>query len=424
MVQAIGLVDVGADGFCEEVRRHQSILQPGEDAVFQCGAADGVAVGAGAGVDMLGASEAALAAQRVGPAADAAVDQPREQRLRPVRAVQAVGLLHRLYDAGVLDRDLALTGLHRPPQLRRHDGEFRHLPGDPGLWRIEAGDASAGRGVLHVALPVPDQPTDIELVVDQACAALLVAANGGRAPEPAARSGHAFGVEPQGDGLGTDAVGEVAEHATHDFSLGRIDGAFAPNRLALAAEALDDIVAVAEASAGSALFDPSAQAASGLVGEILQEEGVHRALQADVEFGHLALGEGNDAHADELQVLVQRGDIGLVARDAVQRFGHDDVELAALGVLEQRLDAGAQDDAGAGDCGVAVGADDSQAVAGGLLAADAQLIVDRGGVLLVAGIAGVEGDAGHAAAPACGAGMENRRLGPGLFRRQGGVNGL
>ena len=44
--------------------------------------------------------------------------------------------------------------------------------------------------------------------------------------------------------------------------------------------------------------------APGLVAEVLQEQRAHRALEADVEFGHLALGQRDDADAREAQPLV------------------------------------------------------------------------------------------------------------------------
>ena len=70
---------------------------------------------------------------------------------------------------------------------------------DPGALRVEARHPPAGLRVLDVALPVPDQPADVELVVQQAGAAQRVAADGGIAPRPAAGAGHALGVEPSGD---------------------------------------------------------------------------------------------------------------------------------------------------------------------------------------------------------------------------------
>lgn len=59
----------------------------------------------------------------------------------------------------------------------------------------------------------------------------------------------------------------------------------------------------------------------------------------------LALGQGDDRHAGELEMLKQRGHVRLVAADAVQRLGQHDIELSGLRVLQQHLDAGPQDHA-------------------------------------------------------------------------------
>jgi hypothetical protein len=115
----------------------------------------------------------------------------------------------------------------------------------------------------------------------------------------------------------------------------------------------------------------------------------------------------DDRHAGEAQVLEEGRDVGLVATDPVERLRQHEVELPGLRVLKERLDAGAQDHAGAGDRRVLVGADDLPALALRLLAANAKLVLDRSVALVVGGIAGVERDAGHpdALSAAHGAGL-------------------
>lgn len=51
----------------------------------------------------------------------------------------------------------------------------------------------------------------------------------------------------------------------------------------------------------------------GLGGEVFQEQGVHRALEAGMQFADLALGQGDDWHAGEFQVFEEGSDVGLVA---------------------------------------------------------------------------------------------------------------
>jgi hypothetical protein len=59
----------------------------------------------------------------------------------------------------------------------------------------------------------------------------------------------------------------------------------------------------------------------------------------------------------QAQMLEQAGDIGLMAVHAVERFREHHVELAALRVLDKRLNARSQDHAGARERGVIIDAD-------------------------------------------------------------------
>jgi hypothetical protein len=92
----------------------------------------------------------------------------------------------------------------------------------------------------------------------------------------------------------------------------------------------------------------------GLGGEVLQEQRVHRALQADMQFGDFALGQGDDPHAGKAQVLEQSRDVGLVPGDAVERLGQHDVEFPMPSIPQERPHAGPQRHARARDGGVFV----------------------------------------------------------------------
>ncbi len=68
--------------------------------------------------------------------------------------------------------------------------------------------------------------------------------------------------------------------------------------------------------------------------------------------------------------------VGLVAAHPVEGFGDHDLERAPSRAFKQPLDAGAEDHTVAGDRRVAVGADDLPSLASGVLAADAELVLD------------------------------------------------
>ena len=222
-----------------------------------------------------------------------------------------------------------------------------------------------------------------------------MAADAGVAPGPAERAGNAFPVQVDRNGLRAPSGREGAEDAPDDLGLFGDDLAISPDRLAAGIQLLHDAIAVAEATSSLAPLDPAAQAAMGLQGEVLEEQGVHGALEADMQLADLAFGEGDDGNAREAQMLEQRGDIGLIAGDPVERLGQHYVEQPALCVLQQRLDAGPQDHARARDGGVVIGASDLPSLASGMLPAEAELVLDRPFALVVGRIAGIERDAGH-----------------------------
>jgi len=89
------------------------------------------------------------------------------------------------------DSVVLLPCRQRPDDRIVDDAEFRHVGDDPLLRRIEPRHPLAGRGVLDIAEPVPDQPADVEFVVEQAGAALRVAPDGRVVPELPRRAGDA-----------------------------------------------------------------------------------------------------------------------------------------------------------------------------------------------------------------------------------------
>jgi hypothetical protein len=58
-----------------------------------------------------------------------------------------------------------------------------------------------------------------------------------------------------------------------------------------------------------------------LGGEVLEEQGAHRTFQADMVLGNFVLGGGDDLHADKAEMLEQGRQVGLIARQAIQRLG-------------------------------------------------------------------------------------------------------
>jgi hypothetical protein len=172
------------------------------------------------------------------------------------------------------------------------------------------------------------------------------------------------------------------------------DTAFAALGLAIGGKLRDDVIAVGVAAAGHPGLDTPAQTAASLVGEVLEVERPHRTLEADMELADLALGQGDDPHAGKAQALVDAGNVFLVARQTVERLGQDDLDLSALCVAQERLDAGPHQ-ARTGNPVVGVVLMDRPAFAGSALFAEPDLILDGRLALLVGRVTGVDSGLGH-----------------------------
>ena len=100
------------------------------------------------------------------------------------------------------------------------------------------------------------------------------------------------------------AGGKLAEDAPHDDSFRLDDLATATNRRAVGGtDCGTTAVAVSLAAAALALPHPPFKSSMGLYREVLEEQGVHRALQSDMKFADLAFGAG--------EIMIPRNDICL-----------------------------------------------------------------------------------------------------------------
>jgi hypothetical protein len=108
-----------------------------------------------------------------------------------------------------------------------------------------------------------------------------------------------------------------------------------------------------------------------------------------MQFSDLTLGQGDDPDGGKRQALVERGHILLVARQAVQRLGHDHVELAIARIGEQALVARSQH-RGTAERSVAVGLLQGPALPFDERAALSHLVLDRGFALVVRRVPGVD----------------------------------
>ena len=142
----------------------------------------------------------------VAATADPAAHRPGEQIARPPPVPER----RRRRLRALRSRASGLPRLHAHPRARRRRSA---APGPPAMTccrGVEPRDPLAGRRVLHVAQAVPDQPADIELVVEDAGAARGIAVRWWCAPGAAPRAGNASGVERRAIALAI-AGGELAK---------------------------------------------------------------------------------------------------------------------------------------------------------------------------------------------------------------------
>src|ERR1700676_2762440 len=132
-VEPVRFLGVSAHRLGGHLRRHHPILEPGKYTLLKVAPCDRAGVRAGAVGNTGRTGIAVLATQRAGAAANAAIDQPGKQRLRPTQAVQPIRLRlpYRLGDIDILLGDFALTRFYRLPEFIVDNSEFRNLGDDP-----------------------------------------------------------------------------------------------------------------------------------------------------------------------------------------------------------------------------------------------------------------------------------------------------
>src|SRR4051794_33200757 len=127
-----------------------------------------------------------------------------------------------------------------------------HFSENPLGFRIEPRDAFSGYGILDVVQPVPDEPTQVEFVVDNPCTALEMAADRGVVPQLGLRTDDAFGIKLYGNRSRSHAGGKVAKNAPDYVGRCWVNLSVTPNAITALINPLDDPISVTESAAGLA----------------------------------------------------------------------------------------------------------------------------------------------------------------------------
>ncbi|MBA1373177.1 hypothetical protein FG486_02410 [Sphingomonas ursincola] len=149
-------------------------------------------------------------------------------------------------------------------------------------------------------------------------------------------------------------------------------------------------IAIGQIAGDPACRDAAALPAPDLVRHVLPEQRGHGALEADLQFVDLALGEAEDARAGMDDVIVQPAHVALVAREAIERLCQHLVGLARLDMLNQSVEAWTVAHR-PGNSEIGEDRRYRPAFTLGVLLADPDLILDRPGILKLAAVARIDG---------------------------------
>jgi len=267
----------------------------------------------------------------------------------------------------------------------------------PGpLVRIGVGDAPlAGERIAADLTAVADQAAEIGLVAQDAALAAIAVDQGREVPVGTGRCSDAIVVQALDDRLGRQAAGIFGEDpADHRRLLGvdlahTVDGA-----PLLIDDAAHHPVAVRTRRDRIAGGGTGEQPAPDLRSQVAQGQGVHGALQPDVQLRHPALVRGVDLDPVMMEQVMHRRDVSQRARQAVEPLGDHEVDLPGFDRRDQQLKP-RPGGGGAGHAGVREGLSVARVeleLTGDQVAAERDLIVNRGWILDIGRVAGIDGN--------------------------------
>ena len=170
--------------------------------------------------------------------------------------------------------------LYAIPRFIIDEAKLGHLLPKPVGCRVLTRDALARRRVLDEPLTVVNDCSAVKFVVEDAIAALRIAQKRRCVPPATAWPGCAVSIEIGNNGQRSLAAGVLLEDAPNNFGLTVVD--CAPT--ALFAGIFENIVALALTTWNAPGLHPADLAAACFLGQVLQEQRRHRALQAHMNF--------------------------------------------------------------------------------------------------------------------------------------------
>ncbi|MDQ7251656.1 hypothetical protein Q8A70_28470 [Rhodospirillaceae bacterium R-7] len=321
-IRSLGVVIVGDEArHCVRVEKLRGDAI--QDQGFQPLGRDAMGVLAPPALLVGGAAVLSRIHDDIGTATAAAPQKTGQQALRP--AAHRGGVTQAFSDL-----------LDRFPGSIVNDAQRLVVGDGPSLCGHQAAALPPRVRILAVGRLAVGELAEIEPVAQDTVGATLVACDGRCVPGAAPGARHPLVVEPLRDALGRPAGDELREDALHDRGLVRIDLAKAADRLSVRPKAMHHAIPIGQPAGRAAALDLAPLPASDLFGQVLQEDGVHRALEADVEFGNLAFAYSDDGDAGGAQPLEDVGDVLEAPGEAVLRLSDHDIEPTELRIGQHR----------------------------------------------------------------------------------------
>ncbi|MEQ1698200.1 MAG: hypothetical protein ABL901_20410 [Hyphomicrobiaceae bacterium] len=170
--------------------------------------------------------------------------------------------------------------LYAIPRLNVDQAKLWHLLPKPVGFRVFSRHALARGRVFDKPLPVIDDCSPVQLVVEDAITALWISQQRRCIPPATTRASYVITIEVTHDGERTLALCVLEKNPTNDFSLAIIDR----SPTSFLARVLDNIVAVALAARDATSLDAADLTAPSFLREVFEKQRRHRALEADVDF--------------------------------------------------------------------------------------------------------------------------------------------
>ncbi|MCT8004038.1 hypothetical protein NZL82_19420 [Sphingomonas sanguinis] len=210
--------------------------------------------------------------------------------------------------------------LHRLEVTIIDDAEVRDRHFDPlaGVSKLVAPFALLRVRIAAPVSTLPDKPSRVEGVVEDADQLLWVAPDGRGIPQPATRSWNTLIIQAGGDLDARQAASEPLVNLANHVCLCLVDREQPTDEFAFRIELDDTLVAISAAPGETPCQDRRFHAAQSLVDKVFEEDRAHQACNGELDLVDLAFADRMQLDAVIGQLLAQPGHVLRVTRQPVE----------------------------------------------------------------------------------------------------------